>query len=94
MNVRMQKQLHRRKRRIERRLDKTRQSRMRGADIYGQQYSFRFIHACRKDTFNGLPFTDTLGCGTWAGNITSDNKPAFFSMSRLTTGFCSSVDPG
>jgi len=21
----------------------------------------------------GLPFTDTLGCGTWAGNITSDN---------------------
>ena len=23
--------------------------------------------------FNGQPFTDTLGCGTWAGNITSDN---------------------
>jgi sulfoacetaldehyde dehydrogenase len=22
---------------------------------------------------SGLPFTDTLGCGTWAGNITSDN---------------------
>jgi sulfoacetaldehyde dehydrogenase len=21
----------------------------------------------------GLPFTDTLGCGTWAGNITSEN---------------------
>jgi sulfoacetaldehyde dehydrogenase len=23
--------------------------------------------------FNGQPFTDTLGCGTWAGNISSDN---------------------
>ena len=23
--------------------------------------------------FNGQPFTDSLGCGTWAGNITSDN---------------------
>ena len=23
--------------------------------------------------FNGQPFTDTLGCGTWAGNMTSDN---------------------
>jgi sulfoacetaldehyde dehydrogenase len=23
--------------------------------------------------FSGLPFTDSLGCGTWAGNITSDN---------------------
>ncbi len=23
--------------------------------------------------FNGQPFTDTLGCGTWAGNITTDN---------------------
>ena len=23
--------------------------------------------------FNGQPFTDTLACGTWAGNITSDN---------------------
>ncbi|MBN1555502.1 MAG: aldehyde dehydrogenase family protein [Phycisphaerae bacterium] len=23
--------------------------------------------------FNGLPTTDTLGCGTWAGNMTSDN---------------------
>ena len=23
--------------------------------------------------FSGLPFTDTLGCGTWAGNMTSDN---------------------
>ncbi len=23
--------------------------------------------------FNGQPFTDTIGCGTWAGNITSDN---------------------
>lgn len=23
--------------------------------------------------FNGLPFTDSLGCGTWAGNITSEN---------------------
>lgn len=23
--------------------------------------------------FNGQPFTDTLSCGTWAGNITSDN---------------------
>jgi sulfoacetaldehyde dehydrogenase len=23
--------------------------------------------------FNGMPFTDTLGCGTWAGNMTSDN---------------------
>lgn len=23
--------------------------------------------------FNGQPVTDTLGCGTWAGNITSDN---------------------
>lgn len=22
---------------------------------------------------SGLPFTDTLGCGTWAGNISSDN---------------------
>ena len=21
----------------------------------------------------GHPFTDTLGCGTWAGNITTDN---------------------
>lgn len=21
----------------------------------------------------GLPFTDSLGCGSWAGNITSDN---------------------
>ena len=23
--------------------------------------------------FNGQPFTDSLGCGTWAGNITTDN---------------------
>ena len=23
--------------------------------------------------FNGQPFTDTLGCGTWAGNMTTDN---------------------
>jgi len=23
--------------------------------------------------FNGQPFTDSLGCGTWAGNMTSDN---------------------
>jgi len=23
--------------------------------------------------FSGLPFTDSLGCGTWAGNITTDN---------------------
>jgi sulfoacetaldehyde dehydrogenase len=23
--------------------------------------------------FNGQPTTDSLGCGTWAGNITSDN---------------------
>jgi sulfoacetaldehyde dehydrogenase len=23
--------------------------------------------------FNSQPFTDTLGCGTWAGNITTDN---------------------
>jgi sulfoacetaldehyde dehydrogenase len=23
--------------------------------------------------FNGQPFTDSLGCGTWAGNITCDN---------------------
>ncbi len=23
--------------------------------------------------FNGQPFTDTLGCGTWAGNLTTDN---------------------
>ena len=23
--------------------------------------------------FNGLPTTDSLGCGTWAGNMTSDN---------------------
>lgn len=23
--------------------------------------------------FNGQPFSDTLGCGTWAGNMTSDN---------------------
>jgi len=23
--------------------------------------------------FNGQPTTDTLGCGTWAGNMTSDN---------------------
>jgi sulfoacetaldehyde dehydrogenase len=23
--------------------------------------------------FNGLPTTDTLGCGTWAGNMTSEN---------------------
>ncbi len=23
--------------------------------------------------FNGMPFTDSLGCGTWAGNITSEN---------------------
>jgi len=23
--------------------------------------------------FNGQPVTDTLGCGTWAGNTTTDN---------------------
>ncbi len=23
--------------------------------------------------YNGQPFTTTIGCGTWAGNITSDN---------------------
>jgi sulfoacetaldehyde dehydrogenase len=23
--------------------------------------------------FNGQPFTDSLGCGTWAGNMTTDN---------------------
>ena len=23
--------------------------------------------------FNGMPFTDTLGCGTWVGNMSSDN---------------------
>ena len=23
--------------------------------------------------FNAQPFTDTLGCGTWAGNMTTDN---------------------
>ena len=23
--------------------------------------------------FNGQPFTDTLGCGSWAGNMTTDN---------------------
>jgi len=23
--------------------------------------------------FNSQPFTDSLGCGTWAGNMTTDN---------------------
>ena len=36
--------------------------------------------------FNGQPFTDTLGCGTWAGNITTDNinYKHFLNYTRLS----------
>lgn len=36
----------------------------------------------------GLPFTDTLGCGTWAGNITSENITwkQFINVTWLSTG--------
>jgi len=36
--------------------------------------------------FNGQPFTDTLGCGTWAGNMTSDNinYKHFLNYTRLS----------
>ena len=30
-------------------------------------------HANSGGWTTGLPTTDTLGCGSWAGNITSDN---------------------